>query len=1151
MLIRRNAAGAWLRATIAVLGLSMLAACGGGGGGGDDEPTVSRIEVTPAASSAPLGATQAFTATAILSDDTTRNVTDVVTWTSSNAGVASISNAADSKGRAETLGLGETTIGAAFEGLSGSTPFTVTAAVPVRLAITPASPSLAKGTSVNLAATATFSDDSVRPVTADASWSSSAINVVTVSDASGSKGRSTGVNEGSTTVRAVYQGVSGSVVVTVTPATVDSISVTPPTSSIPNGTSTQLTATAVRSDGTTQPASSAVWTSSSDAVATVDGSGKVTGRSVGEAVISVSSSGKTGSATVSVTAAVLAGLTIDPAMATVANGLTQTFKAIGRYSDDSTKDLTQDVVWTSADAAIASISSGTADAGKAVTHAPGAVKISAASGGFTAESSLTVTDAALTRIEVNPPTLTLPRGASRQFNATGLYTDNTTKDLSASATWSISDTSVADVSVSGGNRGTVLAKAIGSATVTASFGGQSGTAALAVSAATLSAIQVTPSNQKLARTFTRQYAATGVYSDGSTVDLTQSVSWSSSNTAFATVSDADDSRALVTGVAAGTADIVATQKDAAAGTTPIQGSTPVIVSSATLRSIAVTPSTASIPKGASRAFTATGTFTDDSTQDLTTQVDWNSFSSNATVSNAKGSQGVVTGVNVTSTGNPVEIRASKSVSTATSGSAEVTVTNATLSKITVTPNPATVAKGATVAFTATGTYSDGSTGDLTNDSNLTWTSSDTAKATIANRSAFGSGGGVARGVAEGVVTIKAATGSFTSEAQLTVNAAELASIAINNPSNTTSSSVAKGVSVQYAATGTYTDGSTRVITNEVSWISGTPAVATVSNADGSRGLASTHDVGSTQITASAPVAAGSETRRTSNALTLQVTAKTLATVTVSADASSIPAGTNQQYKATGTYSDGSEADLTRDGSLSWNSSTTTVATISNGADGNKGLASAVAPGTTTIAATFGSGGTAKSGSATLTVVAAPLTRIEITPATAQVAVGYFQQYLATGTFSDGSTKNITEEVNWDSFNDAIANVSNTAGSRGRATGVAAGTVRITAAKDGVSASVNLTVTTAKLRSIAVTPATSTIRSGETRQYAASGSFSDGSTLDLSRQVNWASSNTSVATIDQNGLATAGSAVFSSTNISATRAGTPAIKSNDASLTRLP
>src|SRR5450759_3785780 len=63
----------------------------------------------------------------------------------------------------------------------------------------------------------------------------------------------------------------------------------------------------------------------------------------------------------------------------------------------------------------------------------------------------------------------------------------------------------------------------------------------------------------------------------------------------------------------------------------------------------------------------------------------------------------------------------------------------------------------------------------------------------------------------------------------------------------------------------------------------------------------------------------------------------------------IAMATTQQFMATGIYAENAHFDLTS--SVIWSSSNTNVATISNGADGPKGLAHAVTAGTTTITAT--------------------------------------------------------------------------------------------------------------------------------------------------------------------------------------------------------
>ena len=61
---------------------------------------------------------------------------------------------------------------------------------------------------------------------------------------------------------------------------------------------------------------------------------------------------------------------------------------------------------------------------------------------------------------------------------------------------------------------------------------------------------------------------------------------------------------------------------------------------------------------------------------------------------------------------------------------------------------------------------------------------------------------------------------------------------------------------------------------------------------------------------------------------------------------------------------------------------------------------------------------------------------------------------------------------------------------------------------------------ATLTSIAVTPANPTVPTGTTRQFTATGTYSNTTTQDITSQVTWTSSNTAVATIDGSGLATA-------------------------------
>jgi hypothetical protein len=159
----------------------------------------------------------------------------------------------------------------------------------------------------------------------------------------------------------------------------------------------------------------------------------------------------------------------------------------------------------------------------------------------------------------------------------------------------------------------------------------------------------------------------------------------------------------------------------------------------------------------------------------------------------------------------------------------------------------------------------------------------------------------------------------------------------------------------------------------------------------------------------------------------------------------ISLGLQQQLTAMGTYGDGTTQDLT--GSVAWSSSNTLVATISG-----TGLVTALAVGTATITATDPE--TGLSGTTPLTVIAAVLQSISVTPVNPSLAVGLTQPFTAIGTYTDSSTQNLTGSVAWSSSATGVATISGT----GIATGLTGGTTTITATLGGISGSTTLAVT---------------------------------------------------------------------------------------------
>ena len=85
-----------------------------------------------------------------------------------------------------------------------------------------------------------------------------------------------------------------------------------------------------------------------------------------------------------------------------------------------------------------------------------------------------------------------------------------------------------------------------------------------------------------------------------------------------------------------------------------------------------------------------------------------------------------------------------------------------------------------------------------------------------------------------------------------------------------------------------------------------------------------------------------------------------------------------------------------------------------------------------------------------------LESIAVTPVTSTLSPGGTQQFIATGTFSDGSKQQLAS-VNWSSSNPAVAQITNDWSNHGLGLAIAAGTVTITATDGSVSGTATLTV----------------------------------------------------------------------------------------------
>jgi hypothetical protein len=578
-------------------------------------PALISISVNPAAPSIAPGTTQQFLATGTYSDSSTQNLTGVVTWSSSNTAIASVSSTTPTKGLASAVSAGSTTITASFGSVSGTSVLTVTSAVATSIAVAPINPSLALGLSQQFTANATFSDGSSQDVTGVATWKSSATSIASIT----TSGLATGKNVGSTIISAAFQSANDSTSLTVNAANLISIAITPANGSIAQGTNLQLIATGTFNDGGTRDITHQVtWSSSNTAVATVAASnGSLVGKNPGLITIIASLGSANASVPFNVTAGKVVSISVTPSTATIQTGGHKRFAATATFDDSSTQDITTSVAWSSNNTGIATVGSGSGNFGLTTGVSAGNANITAsfsyAGANATGSATITVSGATLTSIKLTPASSLIAPGSGLQYSAVGTFSDGSTQYLSPYVSWSSSSGNVATISTAGVATG----QAAGTTTITAQSATVSATASLVVEGAALSSIQILPQAATIPQTVDVQFTAIGTFANGDVQDLTTAVTWTSSSSSIATISNAQGSIGSAIGVAPGTVNISAVFGGQV-------GNATLKITNATLVSIAVTPLTASIPLGASQQFNATGTFSDGSNYGLTGQAQWSS-----------------------------------------------------------------------------------------------------------------------------------------------------------------------------------------------------------------------------------------------------------------------------------------------------------------------------------------------------------------------------------------------------------------------------------------------------------------------------------------------------------------------------------------------
>jgi len=184
-------------------------------------PALQTITVTPANPAIPGGTTQQFTATGGYTGGSTQNITSQVTWLSATPAVATI----NASGLASGVSTGTSTISATLGGVNSSTVLTVQGGTLQSITVTPVNPTIAIGATSQFTATGNYLGGGALNLTSQVTWASATTTVATIN----ASGLATGVSAGTSNISATLGGVTGGTVLTVQPAT---LAIT--TASLPN-----------------------------------------------------------------------------------------------------------------------------------------------------------------------------------------------------------------------------------------------------------------------------------------------------------------------------------------------------------------------------------------------------------------------------------------------------------------------------------------------------------------------------------------------------------------------------------------------------------------------------------------------------------------------------------------------------------------------------------------------------------------------------------------------------------------------------------------------------------------------------------------------------------------------------------------------------
>ncbi|WP_342774591.1 Ig-like domain-containing protein [Paenibacillus piri] len=792
--------------------------------------------------------------------------------------------------------------------------------------------SLEVGATTNLTATAVFASGSTENVTVKTDWNSGAADIATVY-----AGAVTGKKEGTVVITATYLGKTVIVNATVTKR-VKTMTKDKQTVDLRLGQTDNVSLTAYYDDGMTENVTNkADWAIDNNAVATVT-NGLITGLGAGSAIITAKYNNQTLSLPVNVEIV----KRIDPEKSQVSLLLkgSEKIKLMATYPDGTVADVAEQAEWVSDKGTVADVLKGTITG-----YGPGQATLTATYGTKTATVKVDVDNAI--KLDVDKQNLLMKKNATEQLKLTATYASGDPEDITDRAEWSSSDENIVNVI-----KGKLTANNIGEVTITAKYGEKSVKTIVDVDVPRR--LELSKETYSLKVGADEQLKLEATYADGTKGDVTDRAEWSVDNDVIAFVT-----KGKLTAYKSGE-----TKVTAAYGGKSVSAKVQIDIP-ATLK---LSKKTVNFQIGSAEQVNLFAVYPDGREEDVTHIAEWTSSPADTASVNAGYITGIATGA--------ASITAKYGTRTAT-----VKVSVGVIDSLTAGTTSLVLKKGETKQLAVTAKYTDGTTKEFTSEAE--WTSSNTKTATVDDGkiTAVASGEAVVTAVVESKsITFKIqvdmaeklsanvpylifdlgearqiilsatdlsdAPKDVTNEAEWKTSnplVAQVSNSGVVTPvtrGKTTITAtyggksitipveigvvqkleadqrfitIKNGQSVQVQLTATLSDGSTTDVTNDATWKTSNYKIADVAN-----GL----------LTANAPGKVSLSANFGGKTVTIAVEIGVLKYLKTNVVKVELKEGEEAELKATATYADGIDEDVTKPGM--WTSSNIMIADVKDG-----------------------------------------------------------------------------------------------------------------------------------------------------------------------------------------------------------------------------